>query len=172
MVRVTGFEPAAKPRCATAWPCGGWPHSLPPSAEPLGDANRMPQVLLLTADEKRGGTFSTSSFLVRVTGFEPAASCSQSRRATSCATPGHRQKPRAPLRSRIQTWPVSAGFVSASGFFLSESNPRCWALIRFSVPQGLRYPLLYGKQKEFYHNFSETSMPFPLMFLPSYDKLK
>ena len=28
-------------------------------------------------------------FLVRVTGFEPAASCSQSRRATICATPGY-----------------------------------------------------------------------------------
>ncbi len=28
-------------------------------------------------------------FLVRVTGFEPAASCSQSRRATNCATPGY-----------------------------------------------------------------------------------
>ena len=28
-------------------------------------------------------------YLVRVTGFEPAASCSQSRRATSCATPGY-----------------------------------------------------------------------------------
>ena len=27
--------------------------------------------------------------LVRVTGFEPAASCSQSRRATNCATPGY-----------------------------------------------------------------------------------
>ena len=27
--------------------------------------------------------------MVRVTGFEPAASCSQSRRATSCATPGY-----------------------------------------------------------------------------------
>ena len=27
--------------------------------------------------------------VVRVTGFEPAASCSQSRRATSCATPGY-----------------------------------------------------------------------------------
>ena len=26
-------------------------------------------------------------FMVGVTGFEPAASCSQSRRATSCATP-------------------------------------------------------------------------------------
>ena len=29
------------------------------------------------------------SYLVRVTGFEPAASCSQSRRATNCATPGY-----------------------------------------------------------------------------------
>ncbi len=29
-----------------------------------------------------------SLYLVRVTGFEPAASCSQSRRATNCATPG------------------------------------------------------------------------------------
>ena len=28
-------------------------------------------------------------YLVRVTGFEPAASCSQSRRATNCATPGY-----------------------------------------------------------------------------------
>ena len=27
--------------------------------------------------------------MVRVTGFEPAASCSQSRRATNCATPGY-----------------------------------------------------------------------------------
>ena len=27
--------------------------------------------------------------VVRVTGFEPAASCSQSRRATNCATPGY-----------------------------------------------------------------------------------
>ena len=27
--------------------------------------------------------------MVRVTGFEPAASCSQSRRATICATPGY-----------------------------------------------------------------------------------
>ena len=27
--------------------------------------------------------------LVGVTGFEPAASCSQSRRATNCATPGY-----------------------------------------------------------------------------------
>ena len=30
--------------------------------------------------------------VVRVTGFEPAASCSQSRRATSCATPGYLAK--------------------------------------------------------------------------------
>ena len=29
------------------------------------------------------------TFVVRVTGFEPAASCSQSRRATNCATPGY-----------------------------------------------------------------------------------
>ena len=29
------------------------------------------------------------SYVVRVTGLEPAASCSQSRRATSCATPGN-----------------------------------------------------------------------------------
>ena len=29
-----------------------------------------------------------TGLLVRVTGFEPAASCSQSMRATNCATPG------------------------------------------------------------------------------------
>ena len=46
--------------------------------------------LLLT---KRNGTQVSYQYLrsdlVRVTGFEPAASCSQSRRATSCATPGY-----------------------------------------------------------------------------------
>ena len=46
--------------------------------------------LLLT---KRNGTQVSYQYLrsdlVRGTGFEPAASCSQSRRATSCATPGH-----------------------------------------------------------------------------------
>ena len=31
---------------------------------------------------------TTGFVMVRVTGFEPAASCSQSRRATNCATPG------------------------------------------------------------------------------------
>ena len=39
-------------------------------------------------------------FLVRVTGFEPAASWSQTTRATSCATPGRRQKKLAPFRFR------------------------------------------------------------------------
>ena len=34
------------------------------------------------------------SFLVGVTGLEPAASCSQSRRATSCATPRRQNKGR------------------------------------------------------------------------------
>ena len=34
--------------------------------------------------------------VVRVTGFEPAASCSQSRRATNCATPGY----------KIGEWPI------------------------------------------------------------------
>ena len=36
--------------------------------------------------------------MVRVTGFEPAASWSQTTRATSCATPGRRQKKPAPFR--------------------------------------------------------------------------
>ena len=39
--------------------------------------------------ENRLKTSVLRRFLVRVTGFEPAASCSQSRRATNCATPGY-----------------------------------------------------------------------------------
>ncbi len=44
--------------------------------------------------------------LVRVTGFEPAASCSQSRRATDCATPGYsiiqiRNSEQSPRRSAL-----------------------------------------------------------------------
>ena len=41
--------------------------------------------------------------LVRVTGFEPAASCSQSRRATNCATPGYTEIG----NTNIPTWHVS-----------------------------------------------------------------
>ena len=76
--------------------------------------------------------------MVRVTGFEPAASCSQSRRATNCATPGysvfypagriHPKKPRCKMDA-----------VSRSGAEYALSTPRmrppscpyaslCWAL--------------------------------------------
>ena len=37
--------------------------------------------------EIKATSFNLSLFLVEVTGFEPATSCSQSRRATNCATP-------------------------------------------------------------------------------------
>ena len=37
--------------------------------------------------KRNKGRLKKPSFLVGVTGFEPAASCSQSRRATNCATP-------------------------------------------------------------------------------------
>ena len=42
------------------------------------------------------------AILVRVTGFEPAASWSQTTRATSCATPGNRQNKLAALRFRLK----------------------------------------------------------------------
>ena len=47
--------------------------------------------LQLTYREKKTSCtpFHTRGHLVRVTGVEPAASCSQSRRATICATPGY-----------------------------------------------------------------------------------
>ena len=57
-------------------------------AQPGGNLKRDAAGSRLPFDEKRGAPGGDSSFLVRVTGFEPAASCSQSRRATSCATPG------------------------------------------------------------------------------------
>ena len=38
-------------------------------------------------DKERGNQAVSSLFMVEVTGLEPAASCSQSKRATNCATP-------------------------------------------------------------------------------------
>ena len=43
----------------------------------------------LTYKISRSKRYKACSDVVRVTGFEPAASCSQSRRATNCATPGY-----------------------------------------------------------------------------------
>ena len=45
------------------------------------------KIELITQKNRLKGGFPRK--VVRVTGFEPAASCSQSRRATSCATPGY-----------------------------------------------------------------------------------
>ena len=109
---------------------GLWP-------EPLGDANTMPQVLRLSM-KKEGVPTGTSSFLVRVTGFEPAASWSQTTRATSCATPGRRQNGLTPLRRRTKALPLFAVCASAPPFFLSKSNPLRWALIWFFISLSLR----------------------------------
>ncbi len=59
--------------------------------------------------------------MVRVTGFEPAASWSQTTRATSCATPGWRQKKLAALRFRGLR-KCRENCVSAPSFFRSKSK--------------------------------------------------
>ena len=78
--------------------------------------------------------------MVRVTGFEPAASCSQSRRATNCATPGY--------------------FIILSGWSYS---PKCRALpvephpdIHFSAI----IPRQGGKSKIFLSVVKAAFMPF------------
>ena len=51
-------------------------------------SDRMSQFRSNHTKQKHSIPQGDTAFLVRVTGFEPAASCSQSRRATNCATPG------------------------------------------------------------------------------------
>ncbi len=43
--------------------------------------------VLILNNKKKSCDFKITGFLVGVTGLEPTASCSQSRRATNCATP-------------------------------------------------------------------------------------
>ena len=66
--------------------------------------------------QKKGNTPLAGAFpfLVRVTGFEPAASWSQTTRATSCATPGCRQKKLAPFRFRLSAKTAHALLPSSS----------------------------------------------------------
>ena len=45
--------------------------------------------MLILKKQHNGSYQNHRAEMVRVTGFEPAASCSQSRRATNCATPGY-----------------------------------------------------------------------------------
>ena len=79
MVGVAGLEPAAKPRIATAWPCGGWPHSLPAAPEPLGDATHEAAG---SSSNKTKPAEADFVFLVGVAGLEPAASWSRTMRDT------------------------------------------------------------------------------------------
>ena len=61
----------------------------------LFDENGATSILTIKNAEYHQQTFSDPLMIlrmVRVTGFEPAASCSQSRRATNCATPGYSVK--------------------------------------------------------------------------------
>ena len=67
--------------------------------------------------------------LVRVKGFEPPASWSQTTRATNCATPGRRQKKLAPLPFCAVCVRAAKTSISVPSFFLSKSNPRRWASI-------------------------------------------
>ena len=66
---------------------------LPPAAVGLCPQSRCPALLagcraaISYPNKKDGPSLTNRLFLVGVTGFEPAASCSQSRRATNCATP-------------------------------------------------------------------------------------
>ena len=60
--------------------------------------------------------------MVRVTGFEPAASWSQTTRATNCATPGNRQKKLAPFRFRGLR-KRHENSISAPSFFLAPIEP-------------------------------------------------
>ena len=62
--------------------------------------------------------------MVRVTGFEPAASWSQTTRATSCATPGYRQKKLAPFRFRLAAKTAHALLPSSSPNRARFAEPR------------------------------------------------
>ena len=102
--------------------------------------------------------------VVRVTGFEPAASWSQTTRATSCATPGCRQKKLAPFRFRgLRKSRESC--ISAPSFFLSESNPLRWASIRVTGEKKLApfrkfLSLTKALYTSFYRDARETSQFF------------
>ena len=65
-------------------------------------------------------------FLVRVTGFEPAASCSQSRRATICATPGYLVF-------------IRLGVFSQSSRVIAAAAPRHFAALRLLLRRGQPY---------------------------------
>ncbi len=92
MVGVGGLEPPALPRCATSGPCGRWPHSLPASPEPLGDADKRPGVLRSFIQKEKDLSKTGLSLLVGVGGLEPPASWSRTKHATDCATPRYRRE--------------------------------------------------------------------------------
>ena len=64
--------------------------------------------------------------MVRVTGFEPAASCSQSRRATICATPGYLVF-------------IRLGVFSQSSRVIAAAAPRHFAALRLLLRRGQPY---------------------------------
>ena len=78
--------------------------------------------------------------LVRVTGFEPAASCSQSRRATNCATPGYlvfSEHPRVfPKLARYQLR-YTRLFSSATSQSREDHAPSC-AAYRWIIPKSVQ----------------------------------
>ena len=87
--------------------------------------------------------------MVRVTGFEPAASWSQTTRATSCATPGCRQKKLAPFRFRLAAKTAHALLPSSSpnrtrcaGLRFGKQGRRKLAPFRFRLSAKTAHALL------------------------------